>query len=140
MIKVGVIGSGTMGIGIAQIAATAGHEVFLYDNNPDALLRAFSRLESIFNRLIEKGRMDKGTANAILKRVHCVGELAVCKDAELIIETIIENIDIKKKVFKQLEALVTEDCILATNTSSLSVTSVASACEYSGRVIGKIFF
>lgn len=140
MIKIGVIGSGTMGIGIAQIAATAGHEVFLYDNNPDALVHAFSRLESIFNRLIEKGRIEKDAANAILKRVHCVGELAACKDAGLVIEAIIENIDIKKKVFKALETLVAEDCILATNTSSLSVASVASACEHSGRVIGIHFF
>ena len=140
MIKIGVIGSGTMGIGIAQIAATAGHEVFLYDNNPEALVRAFSRLESIFNRLIEKGRMDKVTSEAILKRVHCVSELAACKDVGLVIEAIIENLDIKKTVFRQLEKLVAQDCILATNTSSLSVASVASACEHSGRVIGIHFF
>ncbi|UTW61407.1 3-hydroxybutyryl-CoA dehydrogenase [bacterium SCSIO 12741] len=140
MNKVSVIGSGAMGTGIAQIAATHGHEVTLYDNNEDALNRAGSRLEKIMNRLVEKGRLTEEDATAILSRIELTSELGRVEDSDMVVEAIIENLDIKKQVFRKIENLVSEECILATNTSSLSIASIASACEHRGRVVGLHFF
>ncbi len=140
MIKIGVLGSGSMGSGIAQVAATAGHEVILYDNNPDALQRASEKLLKILNRLVEKGRIDDAAAKAIFGRIYFVDNLYAYRECGLIIEAIIENLEIKKNVFDQLEDIVNDDCILATNTSSLSIASIAAACDKSERVIGIHFF
>ncbi|MCO6479552.1 MAG: NAD(P)-binding domain-containing protein [Phaeodactylibacter sp.] len=138
--KTGIIGSGSMGSGIAQVAATAGHEVLLYDNNPDALRRAKANLEKIMARLVEKGRLEQEEAEAILSRIRFVNSLTDYKDAGLVIEAIVENLDIKKTVFQHVEEIVSEDCIIATNTSSLSIASIASACQDPSRVIGIHFF
>ena len=138
--KIGVLGSGSMGSGIAQVAATAGHEVILYDNNKEALNRASKKLQKILNRLVEKGRIDDATAKAIFGRIYMVSNMKAYKDCGLVIEAIIENIAIKKTVFQQMEKIVSDDCILASNTSSLSIASIASACEKSERVIGIHFF
>ncbi len=138
--KVGVLGSGSMGSGIAQVAATAGHEVYLYDNNPDALQRASKQLQKILNRLVEKGRLTDADSKAIFGRIYFVDSMYAYKDCGIIIEAIIENLDIKKAVFEQLEDVVRKDCILATNTSSLSIASIAAACEHAERVIGIHFF
>ncbi len=138
--KVGVLGSGSMGSGIAQVAATAGHEVYICDNNPKALTRASEKLQKILNRLVEKGRLDDPTAKAIFGRIYFVESTYSFKDCGVVIEAIIEDLDIKKAVFEQLEDIVSADCILATNTSSLSVAAIAAACEKPGRVIGIHFF
>lgn len=138
--KIGVLGSGSMGSGIAQVAATAGHEVYLYDNNPDALTRASQKLQKILNRLVEKGRMDDAEAKAVFGRIYMVDSMYDFGDAGMVIEAIVENLDIKKSVFEQLEDIVTSDCILASNTSSLSIASIAAACECPERVIGIHFF
>lgn len=138
--NIGILGSGSMGSGIAQVAATAGHEVYLYDNNPDALNRASQKLQKILNRQVEKGRMDDATVKAIFGRIYFVDNMYAYKDAGLVIEAIIENLDIKRAVFEQLEDIVSSDCILATNTSSLSVAAIAAACENPSRVIGIHFF
>jgi 3-hydroxybutyryl-CoA dehydrogenase len=140
MIDVAVIGSGTMGMGIAQIAATAGHKVFLYDNNPEVLTKALKGLSAILNRLVEKGRMEESESITILDRINFIDELDQIKSSKLVIEAIIENIAIKQTVFKQMEDIVSDDCILATNTSSLSVASIAGACRIPERVIGIHFF
>ena len=140
MKKIGVIGSGAMGSGIAQVAATAGHEVILFDNNPEALNRASEKLQKILNRLVEKGRLDDATAKAIFGRIYFVNNFSAYNECSLIIEAIVENLDIKKTVFQQVEAIVSDDCILATNTSSLSVASIAAACKKSERVVGIHFF
>jgi 3-hydroxybutyryl-CoA dehydrogenase len=137
---VGVIGCGTMGQGIAQIAATVGHPVVLYDAFPDAIESAKDKLLNILNRLVEKGRLEDATAKAIFSRIHFTDNLEACADCEFVIEAIIENLEIKKKVFSQLEALTKPSCILATNTSSLSVASIAAACENADKVIGVHFF
>jgi len=129
-----------MGSGIAQVAATAGHDVLIYDNNPQALKRTSEKLQKILNRLVEKGRIDDPTAKAIFGRIYFVEHMSSFRECGLIIEAIIEDLNIKKAVFEQLEDLVPNDCILATNTSSLSVASIASACERSERVIGIHFF
>lgn len=137
---IGVLGSGSMGSGIAQVAASAGHEVRLYDNNPEALKRASDKLQKILNRQVEKGRMDDASAKAIFGRIYFVDNTFSYSDCGLVIEAIIENLDIKKAVFEQLEDIVTKDCILATNTSSLSIASIAAACQDPSRVIGIHFF
>ena len=138
--NIGILGSGSMGSGIAQLAASAGHEVYLYDNNPDALHRASQQLQKILNRLVEKGRLDDPTAKAIFGRIYFVDNMYAYKDTALVIEAIVENLAVKKAVFEQLEDIVSKDCILATNTSSLSVAAIASACENPSRVIGIHFF
>ena len=138
--KTGIIGSGSMGSGIAQVAATAGHEVLLYDNNPDALKRARAKLEKILARLVEKGRLEQKDSAGILGRIRFVDSMYEYKDAGLVIEAIVENLDVKKAVFEQVEDIVPQDCILATNTSSLSIASIASACKNPSRVIGIHFF
>jgi len=138
--KVGVIGAGTMGSGIAQIAADNDCKVALYDMNKEALERSAHKLEKILNRLIEKGRIDGVKKTSIQSNISYVQSLDTMADADLIIEAIIENPDIKKKVFRELESLVSQDCILATNTSSLSVTDLAASLDKPGRFIGIHFF
>ena len=138
--KIGILGSGSMGSGIAQVAATAGHEVILFDKNKEALTRASEKLQKILSRLVEKGRMDDATAKAVFGRIYLVDNMSAYAECGLIIEAIVENLEIKKSVFQQMEAIVSDDCILASNTSSLSIASIAAACEKSERVIGIHFF
>jgi 3-hydroxybutyryl-CoA dehydrogenase len=138
--EVGVFGSGSMGTGIAQVAATAGHDVILYDNNPDALKRAQEKLLKILNRLVEKGRMTDAESKAIFGRIYLVNSRFDFKNCDLVVEAIIENHEIKKAVFEQLEDVVSSTTILASNTSSLSIASIAAACKKPERVIGIHFF
>ncbi|TBV24999.1 3-hydroxybutyryl-CoA dehydrogenase [Meridianimaribacter sp. CL38] len=138
--NVGIIGSGTMGSGIAQVAATAGCSVKLYDTNQAALDKAKASLEKILNRLIEKGRIDAEEKNRIQSNIRYVDSLKALADSNLTIEAIVENIDIKKKVFSELESYVAEDCIIASNTSSLSIASIASSLQKPERCIGIHFF
>ena len=140
MTKIGVLGAGSMGSGIAQIAATAGHEVMLFDTNQNALQKASEKLQKILNRLVEKGRMDDATAKAIFGRIYFIDNIKTYAECGMVIEAIIENLEIKKQVFQDLENIVSNDCILATNTSSLSVASIAAACKDPSRVIGIHFF
>ncbi len=140
MIKVGVLGAGSMGSGIAQVAATAGHEVYLFDTKKEALQKASQKLQKILNRLVEKGRLDDPTAKAIFGRIYFVENMQIYKECGIVIEAIIEDIGIKKSVFKQLEDIVPKNCILASNTSSLSIAAIASACQEASRVIGIHFF
>lgn len=136
--KVGVIGAGAMGAGIAQVAAVAGHEVLLYDTAPAALEKARQNLEKTLQKLQEKGKL--ASAANVLGRIRLAGALSDLKDCGLVIEAIIESLDIKQKVFAALEAEVSPSCVLATNTSSLSVTSIAAACKAPERVLGLHFF
>ena len=138
--KVGIIGSGSMGAGIAQVAATAGHKVLLCDNNPTALKRAEEKLHKILKRLEEKGRLGEQTAKTIFQRVEFVDSVYAYRDVGLVIEAIIEDLAIKKGLFEQVEEIVPKDCILATNTSSLSVTAIAAACKDPEKVVGIHFF
>jgi 3-hydroxybutyryl-CoA dehydrogenase len=138
--NVGIIGSGTMGSGIAQVAATSGCKVKLYDTNQAALDKAKATLEKILNRLIEKGRIDTTEKNRIQNNISYVDTIKDLSDSNLTIEAIIENLDIKKKVFSELETYVSEDCIIASNTSSLSIASIASSLQKPERCIGIHFF
>ena len=138
--KVSVVGAGTMGAGIAQIAATNGHEVCLYDSFDGAIETAESKLRKILNRLVEKERITQQENEAILERINFTKELKNVTGSGLVIEAIIEDLDIKQKVFSEIEKLVDEDCIIASNTSSLSIASIASALKKSDRVVGIHFF
>lgn len=137
---IGVIGSGTMGSGIAQIASTAGHRVICYDKNPEALQKAGGKLSKILARQVEKGRMTEQESNDIYGRIEFTENFSLLKDAGLVIEAIIENLEIKQNLFKGLEEIISQDAVLATNTSSLSIVSIASQCKNPGRVIGLHFF
>ncbi len=129
-----------MGSGIAQVAATADCKVKLFDLNQDALEKAKVALEKILNRLIEKGRIDTAEKNRIQGNIEYVSEMKDFSDADMTIEAIVENIDIKKKVFQQLEGIVSEDCIIASNTSSLSIASIAASLKKPERCVGIHFF
>ena len=138
--KVSVIGSGTMGAGIAQIAATKGHQVILYDSFSTALENAKNKLKKILDRLVEKERITKKESEEILQRIHFTDNIQNIKGSELVIEAIIEDLDIKKKIFLEIESIVDEKCIIGSNTSSLSIASIASSCAKANRVIGIHFF
>lgn len=138
--KVGIIGSGTMGSGIAQVAATSGCKVKLYDTNQAALDKAKTALEKILNRLVEKTRIDEAEKLRIQNNILYVDNLKELSDSSLTIEAIIENLDIKKNLFSELESYVSKDCIIASNTSSLSIASIASSLQKPERCIGIHFF
>jgi 3-hydroxybutyryl-CoA dehydrogenase len=140
MIKVSVIGAGTMGAGIAQIAATNGHEVCLYDSFDGAIETAEIKLKKILDRLVEKERITQQDNKVILGRINFTKGIKDISGSGLVIEAIIENLEIKQKVFTEIESLVDEECIIASNTSSLSIASIAAACEKAERVVGIHFF
>lgn len=138
--NIAVIGAGTMGSGIAQVAATAGCSVQLFDAFPDALKKAQNSLEITFSKLVEKGKISNEEKIRILGNIRFENELNALSAAELIIEAIIENLDIKRKLFSELEQIVSPTCILASNTSSLSMASIAASVKSSERVVGIHFF
>jgi 3-hydroxybutyryl-CoA dehydrogenase len=140
MIEVGVIGAGTMGSGIAQVASQSGHKVWLFDTNQAALDKATASLKKIMARLVEKGRKTQEEADAIVGRVNVCTDVASFANCGIIIEAIIENIEIKKSVFSSVEKVVSKDCIIASNTSSLSIASIAASCSIPERVVGIHFF
>ena len=138
--KIAVIGSGSMGAGIAQVAATAGHTVFLFDNNGEALERASGKLKKILDRQVEKERLSRKEADAIYGRIEFCSNLENLGGAALMIEAIVEDLDVKRNLFSHLELIVDDSTILATNTSSLSIAKIASACSKPHRVLGIHFF
>ena len=131
MKKVSVIGAGTMGMGIAQIAATHGHTVCLYDNFQDAIKIAQDKIEKILLRLIEKDRITLNQKIEILSRINFSNKLSDISNSDFVVEAIIEDLDIKKEIFSKIETILSTDCIIAT---------IASACKSSSRVIGVHFF
>ena len=140
IINVGIIGAGTMGSGIAQVASTAGCTVKLFDLNLEALEKANAALEKIMTRLVEKGRITSEEKTRIQENVSYVNSLKELADSDMTIEAIVENLEIKKKVFQELESYVSDDCIIASNTSSLSIASIASSLEKPERCVGIHFF
>ncbi|MEC8803064.1 MAG: 3-hydroxyacyl-CoA dehydrogenase NAD-binding domain-containing protein [Bacteroidota bacterium] len=138
--KVGVVGAGTMGSGIAQIAAQAGCEVILVDSSAEALQRSQEKLAKVFARLVEKGRIASDESESVQQRITRVTTLESLAPCDMVIEAIVEDMDIKTTLFQSLEGMVSEDAVLATNTSSLSVTALARGCVRPERVIGLHFF
>ena len=140
MNKIGIIGSGTMGIGIAQVAATSGCEVFLYDQNSAQTEKSLASLKKVLNRLVEKEKISSQKSEYIFNKIKPCTELSDFKDCNLMIEAIIEKKEIKTKVFQQLEKIVSDDCIISSNTSSISITSLSSELKNPKRFIGIHFF
>ena len=138
--KVSVIGAGTMGVGIAQRAATNGYEVCLFDAFDGAIENAQQQITNILNRLVEKEKITESKKIEILARINFSKDLKDIKGSGLVIEAIIEDLKIKQKLFSDIEKLVDEKCIIASNTSSLSIASIGSACKKAERVIGIHFF
>lgn len=137
---IGVLGAGTMGAGIAQVAAQSGHSVVLVDLNVDQLERAKSNLAKTLSKLIEKGKVTDAQKKEIESSIRYSSEIRDFSNCGLIIEAIVEDLVIKHKVFESLENVVSEDCILASNTSSLSIASIGSVLKNAKRVIGIHFF
>jgi 3-hydroxybutyryl-CoA dehydrogenase len=137
---VGVIGAGAMGAGIAQVAAAAGHPVLLYDAMAGAAEAGLKRLAEGLDGLVARGRMASEDADAIVGRVEVVADLSAFSRVALVIEAIVERPDVKREVLSKLEAIVADDTILATNTSSLSITTIARDARVPGRIVGMHFF
>jgi 3-hydroxybutyryl-CoA dehydrogenase len=136
----GVAGSGTMGRGIVQVLAQSGVRTRVFDAQPGAAQKAKSALKEALSKLVERGKLDAAAADAALARIEVVDSLEAFKPCQLVVEAIIEDLEQKKALFRSLEAVVSEDCILASNTSSLSVTAMAAACRRPQRVAGYHFF
>jgi len=136
----GVAGSGTMGRGVAQVLAQSGVRTLVFDSLPGAAHKAKDAIAAALGKLAEKGRLQRDEVQAILGRIEIVDALAQFAPCHVVVEAIAERLDAKQELFHALEGIVSEDCILATNTSSLSVTAMAAACRKPGRVAGYHFF
>ncbi len=139
-LTIGIVGAGVMGRGIAQVAAAAGMEVLLFDANAAMVQTALEFVGNMFARAAEKGRMSATEAKAATERMRAAATLAEFSRCDLVIEAIIEKLEIKQPLFRELESVVSQNCILATNTSSLSVTEIAAGCKRPERVAGCHFF
>jgi 3-hydroxybutyryl-CoA dehydrogenase len=138
--KIGVVGAGTMGNGIAQAFAQAGFDVVMSDVAQAALDRAMATISGSYDRLIKKEKMTAEQKAAALARIQTATELAALKDADLVIEAATENLELKLKIFKQLDELAKADAVIASNTSSISITKLAAATKRPDKVIGMHFF
>ncbi len=137
---VAVIGSGAMGSGIAQVAAASGYQVKLFDTRPEAVKKAIADIRAVYAKLVEKGRMTPDAAAAAGERLHDMANLHDASDAAIVIEAIVENLEVKRMLFADLEGIVGDTCILATNTSSISVTAIAAKLRRPQRLVGMHFF
>lgn len=138
--KVAIIGSGTMGSGIAQVAATAGCTVKLFDLNQEALAKSKNALETTLTKFVEKEKINSIEKSRILNNISYIYTIKDLSDSDLVIEAIVENLEVKRKLFSELENYVSPETILASNTSSLSIASIAASCQKPERVIGIHFF
>ncbi len=137
---VAVIGAGAMGAGIAQVAAAAGHTVKLLDNRPGAAAQAIDGIRAQFEKMAAKGKMRPEAAQAAGARLLAAGHITDLADAALVVEAIVENLSVKQTLFKDLEAVVSGECILASNTSSISITAIGAALTHPQRLAGLHFF
>jgi 3-hydroxybutyryl-CoA dehydrogenase len=140
MEKIFVLGAGTMGAGIAQAFAAKGFEVILRDIKDEFVDRGLSGINKGLTKLVEKGKMTEETKEEILSRISGTTDMNLAEDCDLVVEAAVENMEIKKKIFAELDNICKPETILATNTSSLSITEVASATKRADKVIGLHFF
>jgi 3-hydroxybutyryl-CoA dehydrogenase len=138
--KIGVLGGGAMGAGIAQVAAQAGHSVVLVDIQAEQLNNAMENLKSGLQKLVEKGKFNEAQGQQIISSIQTSTSIQDFKGCGLIIEAIVEKLEVKLTVFQELDSLLDESVILASNTSSLSITAIAAACQFPQRVVGLHFF
>ena len=135
-----VVGAGIMGAGIVQVAALAGHRVRLFDLGEGAAVRARDKLAATLATLVDKGRLGADAAQAAIARIEPIAALDAAADSTLVVEAIVEQIDAKRALFKQLETIVGPQCVLASNTSSISITAIANGLQQPERVVGMHFF
>lgn len=138
--RVGVIGSGQMGGGIAQVAAVSGFETVVMDTSADQIARCEQTHDKLLARAVEKGKMTEDDVQSAKGRLSYVTDIQSLSDADIVIEAVVENADVKKAIFKQLSEMLTGEQILASNTSSISITEIAAATDCPERVIGMHFF
>jgi 3-hydroxybutyryl-CoA dehydrogenase len=137
---IGVVGAGTMGNGIAQVAAAAGYNVIMSDIEDRFVQNGIKNVEKFLAKSVEKGKMAADEKNAIMGRIKGTTKIEDMKDADVVVEVILERMDLKKQVFKQLDEITKKDAILATNTSSMSITEIATATQRPDKVVGMHFF
>lgn len=140
MQEIGVVGAGTMGHGIAQVAAMSGQNVRMYDAFPGVAAKGLAAIRANLDQGVAKGKVDAATRDAALGRITVVDDLAALAGADLVVEAILERLDAKRALFGALAAIVSDRCVLATNTSSLSIATIADAATHPERVIGAHFF
>ncbi|MFC7155384.1 3-hydroxyacyl-CoA dehydrogenase family protein [Halomarina halobia] len=137
--RVGVVGAGTMGGGIAQVAATNGYDVVVRDVEQEFIDRGLSNIEDSLERLVNAERLTEGEAEAALDRLSGTTDLADLAECDLVVEAALENMEVKREIFADLDGIVEEDVVLATNTSTLSITTIASATDRPAQVVGLHF-
>ncbi|WP_066495470.1 3-hydroxybutyryl-CoA dehydrogenase [Abyssisolibacter fermentans] len=138
--KIMVLGTGTMGLGIVQVLAQSGNDVIMKSRKEESLQRGVSIITKNLDRSVKKERITNEVKNEILNRIKTTTEIDTARDVDLVIEAAVENMETKKKIFSELDEICKEDTILATNTSSLSITEIASATKRPDKVIGMHFF
>ncbi|HRY13512.1 MAG TPA: 3-hydroxybutyryl-CoA dehydrogenase [Syntrophomonadaceae bacterium] len=138
--KIMVLGAGTMGAGIVQNAAASGFEVVLRDIKQEFVDRGIKGIEKNLTKMVDRGKLDAAAKDATLARITGTVDMAAAKDCDLVIEAALEVMEIKKSIFKELDELCKPDCILASNTSALSITEIAAATNRADKVIGMHFF
>jgi len=140
MKKVFIIGAGQMGLDIGQVFAKAGSEVVFRDISDEILEKSIAKLSKGLDRLISRGKLDEATKDSILSKISTTTELTPAQDCDLVLEAIVENVQIKKDLFAQLDEICKPECVFATNTSSIAITEIASATKRADRFIGMHFF
>jgi 3-hydroxybutyryl-CoA dehydrogenase len=140
MLKVAVIGSGLMGSGIAQVAATAGHQVVLRDLSDQALDRGVAGIRTSLDRFAAKGKISAEDAASALERITTTADLEAAADADIVVEAVFETIEIKHEVFRELDRVCRDGAVLATNTSAIPVTQIAAVTQRPESVVGTHFF
>ncbi len=138
--KVGVVGAGTMGNGIAQVAALIGCDVVMRDVKDEFVDRGMKSIDRFLSKSVEKGKMDAGQKDSVMGRIQGTTDLALMKDVDFVIEAVLEDLDLKKSVFRELDDLCPPEVILASNTSSMSLTEIAAATKRPEKVCGMHFF
>jgi 3-hydroxybutyryl-CoA dehydrogenase len=139
-LRIGIVGAGTMGAGIAQLAATSGIRVRLFDAMPDVARKAIDRIPPILARAVEKGALSQDDSARAMGNLAVANSLADLSGCEIVIEAVVEDLEIKRRIFRDLEEIIGETAVLASNTSSLAIASIAQACRHRRRVAGMHFF
>src|SRR5215210_152797 len=140
MLKVAVVGSGLMGAGIAQVAATAGHQVVLRDVTDEALERGVAGVRTSLDRFVAKGKLSAEEAAGALERITTTADLDAAADADIVVEAVFEKVEIKHEVFRELDRICRDGAVLATNTSAIPVTQIAAVTQRPESVVGTHFF
>lgn len=135
-----VVGAGFMGAGIAQVGAQAGYTIKLYDISQEAIDKGIASIDKILGKNVDKGKLAQADKDAIMARITPSLSLEDAKDSDIVIEAVLENADLKKNIFQQLDAICKPECILATNTSSIPITQIAAAVKRADKFIGMHFF